>query len=517
MKVLLLYPVFQKSFWSFEKSIAMLGKKAFMPPLGLITIAAMMPQEWEYRLVDQNVRQVVQEDWEWADMVMISGMIAQHKDFFDLIAESRQNKMLTVVGGPYVSSCPDLFEAAGADFIVIGEGEIVIPRLLNALKENRRPGVISAGETKPDVRQTPVARYDLLEMDAYTVMPVQYSRGCPFNCEFCDIIVLYGRKTRTKSPDQMLAEFQTLYDLGWRDMIFIVDDNFIGNKIKAKEMLTALKPWLEKRHYPFSFNTEASLNLAEDQELMDLMVVCNFGSVFIGIETPDRECLEVTGKVQNMKRSPAESARKIMDAGIRVMAGFIIGFDGEKKGAGDRIRNFVEQSAIPIAAFSMLQALPNTALETRLKQEGRMLDHSGDVNYTTLINFVPTRPVEEIAEEFMQAFWDLYEPRTYLNRVFRCYRVLGEVDFPKKNRAPKKVELKEIRAVLTLFWTLGFKLDTRALFWVHLISILKHNPGGLGSYLSVLGQVEHFVAYRTVIKQQISEQLAQLKQATSAA
>jgi len=517
MNVLLLYPVFEKSFWSFEKSLAILGKKAFMPPLGLITIAAMMPDQWEYRLVDQNVRQETDDDWDWADIVMISGMISQRKDFFDLIAAAKLRQKKTIVGGPYVSSCPELFQQAGADYIVTGEGDITIPLLMAALKNKQPGGVISAQGEKPDVTTTPVPRYELLEMDAYSVMPVQYSRGCPFNCEFCDIIVLYGRKTRTKTPEQMLAELQYLYDLGWREMIFIVDDNFIGNKKQAKKMLTALKPWLIEKRYPFSFNTEASVNLAEDQALMDLMVACNFGSVFIGIETPDRESLEVTGKVQNMKDPLLDSVRKIMDSGIRIMAGFIIGFDGEQKGAGRRVRDFVEASAIPIAAFSMLQALPGTALEKRLKREGRLLEKPGDLNYTTLLNYIPSRPVEDIAEEFIQTFWDLYDPKKYVARVYRCYRILGEVDWPKKERAAKKLGFKEIKAALTLFWVVGFKHPTRTRFWPALFSILRHNPGGLISFLSVLGQVEHFIAYRKMIKKQIGEQLKQMQQYASAA
>lgn len=510
MKILLLYPEFQKSFWSFEKTIALMGKKAFMPPLGLVTIAAILPQTWEFRLVDQNVQEVGQDDWEWADLVMISGMIAQRRDFMSLIKRAKTFGKPVAVGGPFVSSSPELFEAAGADFIVRDEGEITLPLLVQALEAGQASGVFTSDGEKPDIASTPVPRYDLLEMDAYSVMPVQFSRGCPFNCEFCDIIVLYGRKVRTKTNAQVLAELDRLYELGWRDMIFLVDDNFIGNKRRVKELLTDLHPWLVEKGYPFSFNTEASVNLASDQELMDLMVLCNFGSVFVGIETPDQESLEITGKVQNTRTPLLESVNRITRSGIRVMAGFIIGFDNESKGAGERIVSFVEAAAIPIAAFSMLQVLPGTALETRLRKEGRLSDRSGDINYTTLLNFTPSRPVQDIATEFMDGFWQLYDPSAYINRVYRCYRILGEVDWPSKNRRHNTVGYREIRAICLLFWRLGVQYACRKTFWCRLAGILKHNPGGLASYLSVLGQLEHFMDYRQRVRIEIQEQLGKL-------
>ena len=251
-------------------------------------------------------------------------------------------------------------------------------------------------------------------------MSVQFSRGCPFQCEFCDIIVLYGRKPRTKDPEQMLKELDRLYELGWRRSIFMVDDNFIGNKRNVKLLLKELLPWMVEHKYPFSFATEASVDLANDQELMDMMVQCNFGSVFLGIETPDEESLALTQKHQNTRSSLSEAVERIAKSGMRVMAGFIIGFDGEKTGAGQRIVKFVEQTNIPTAVFSMLQALPDTALSHRLAKEGRLRGTAdGNINQTTLMNFVPTRPLEEIAVEYMDAFDELYEPSKFLDRTYR--------------------------------------------------------------------------------------------------
>ncbi len=508
MNILLLYPKFPPSFWSFDKTIALKGKKAFMPPLGLITIAAMLPKDWEVTLVDRNIREVSRKEWARADLVMISGMIAQRADFTAQIKAARAFGKPVAVGGPYVSSSPEHFEAAGADFIVRGEGELTIPFLVRALKQGQTSGHFSADGEKPDMSLAPLPRYDLLDMDAYSVMPVQFSRGCPFSCEFCDIIVLYGRKVRTKSNAQVLAELDLLYDLGWRDMVFLVDDNFIGNKTRVKELLNELHPWMVKKGYPFSFNTEASVNLAADRDLMDLMVLCNFGSVFVGIETPDEESLKLTGKTQNTRDALQDSVRKIMDAGIRVMAGFIIGFDNEAPGAGERIVSFVEEAAIPIAAFSMLQVLPGTALEKRLLAEERLSDRSGDISYSTLINFRPSRPVDEIAREFMDGFWKLYDPAAYIDRVYRCYKILGKVRFPPKNREHNKIKAQDIKAMFILLWRLGIRYPCRKKFWMRLLCILKENPGGLVSFLSVLAQLEHFMAYRKIVRDQIQAQLS---------
>ena len=247
-------------------------------------------------------------------------------------------------------------------------------------------------------------------------------------------------------------------------MVFLVDDNFIGNKTRVKELLNALYPWMVKKGYPFSFNTEASVNLAADRDLMDLMVLCSFASVFVGIETPDEESLKLTGKTQNTRDALQDSVRKIMDAGIRVMAGFIIGFDNEAPGAGERIVSFVEEAAIPIAAFSMLQVLPGTALEKRLLAEGRMSDRSGDISYTTLTNFTPSRPVDEIAREFMDGFWMLYNPAAYIDRVYRCYKILGKVKFPPKNREHHKIKAQDIKAMFILLWHLGIRSPCRKKF-----------------------------------------------------
>ena len=348
MKALLLWPLMPNSFWSYQETLDLAGLRSTNPPLGLITVAALLPSDWEIRFVDRNVRLETASDWEWCDLVIISAMIIQKKDFQELIAKGLQLGKKVAVGGPYPTSYPEVAQKAGADYLILDEGELTIPLFLAALEQGEPSGVFRASE-KPDVTMTPIARYDLLDLDAYLAITVQFSRGCPFQCEFCDIINLYGRKPRTKTPEQMLAELETLYQLGWRRYIFVVDDNFIGNKRNAKVFLRELIPWMEQHQYPFKLITEASLNLAEDSELIELMVKAGFMLVFMGIETPDTDSLMGINKVQNTRQSLIESCHKITRMGLQIMSGFIIGFDNEKPGAGQRIKDFImEQSHFKI-------------------------------------------------------------------------------------------------------------------------------------------------------------------------
>lgn len=511
MNVLLLYPRFPKSFWSFEKMIELMGRKSLIPPLGLITVAAILPQEWNFKLVDLNVREATEAEWSWSELVICSAMIVQKPDLLAQIQEAKRRGKLVAVGGPYPTALPHEVSEVGADYLILDEGELTIPLFVEAVKQGQLSGTFRApnGE-RPDVTTTPIPRFELLDFDAYAEMSVQFSRGCPFQCEFCDIIVLYGRKPRTKDPEQMLKELDRLYELGWRRSIFMVDDNFIGNKRNVKLLLKELLPWMVEHKYPFSFATEASVDLANDQELMDMMVQCNFGSVFLGIETPDEESLALTQKHQNTRSSLSEAVERIAKSGMRVMAGFIIGFDGEKTGAGQRIVKFVEQTNIPTAVFSMLQALPDTALSHRLAKEGRLRGTAdGNINQTTLMNFVPTRPLEEIAIEYMDAFDDLYEPSKFLDRTYRHYLTLGEATYPYKGEGRQKsISLLVIRALLIICWRQGVVRSTRWQFWRNLWSMYKLNPGGVSSYLVTCAQIEHFLEYRGIVRREIGSQLA---------
>jgi radical SAM superfamily enzyme YgiQ (UPF0313 family) len=504
MRVLLVYPRFPKSFWSFEKVLELVNRRAMLPPLGLITVAAILPQEWEFKLVDRNVQAVTEAEWDWAELVILSAMIVQKHDFLALITEAKRRGKRVAVGGPYVTSVPQDAVDAGADYLVLDEGEITLPLFAAAVERGEPVGRFSSNGEKPDVTITPIPRFDLLELNAYDSMSVQFSRGCPFQCEFCDIITLYGRKPRTKAPQQLLAELESLYQLGWRRTVFMVDDNFIGNKRNVRLLLKELKPWQEERGYPFHFNTEASVDLAQDVELMQAMVDCNFKSVFLGIETPDEASLALTQKYQNTRGSLLEAVQTITRSGLRVMAGFIMGFDQEASGAGDRIARFVEQAAIPTALFGILQALPNTALWHRLEKEGRLLKHKGDGDQMTLMNFIPTRPVEEIAREYIQSFSKLYDPLHYLNRTYRHFLTLP----PPKHTGLRKIDRDALRALLTICWRQGVVRKTRWRFWLNLFGILRHNPRIWDHYLTICAIGEHFLDYREVVQEQIEAQLA---------
>ncbi|ACK69606.1 Radical SAM domain protein [Gloeothece citriformis PCC 7424] len=504
MKILLIYPLFPPTFWSYEKSLELVNRKVLLPPLGLITVAAILPQDWEFKLCDRNIRAVTEEEWNWADLVIISGMIVQKPDLIAQIQEAKQRGKLVAVGGAYPTSVPLDMEQAGADFLILDEGENTLPEFVEALNRGETQGIFRSSE-KPDITLTPIPRYDLLELDAYDSMSIQFSRGCPFQCEFCDIIILYGRKPRTKTPFQLLKELDYLYQLGWRRGVFMVDDNFIGNKRNVKNFLRQLKVWQIEHHFPFRFNTEASVDLAQDDELMDLMVECNFDAVFLGIETPDEDSLKLTKKFQNTRHPLLETVDKMIRKGLRPMAGFIIGFDGEKPGAATRIIDFVEEAAIPTAMFGMLQALPNTALWERLEKEGRLLaNNKQDINQSTLMNFLPTRPIEEIAAEYIEAFWKLYDEEMFLERTYRCFLKLGapraKVDF----KWPAWVDLK---ALLIILWRQGIKRKTRWKFWLYFWNIVRHNSPVWEHYLTVCAHNEHFLEYRQVVRQEIENQL----------
>ena len=506
MRILLVYPLFPKTFWSYEKILDLVDRKVLLPPLGLVTVAAILPQEWEFKLVDRNIRSVTEEEWAWADIVILSAMIVQKQDLLDQIKEAKRHGKLVAVGGPYPTSVPQEAQKVGADFLILDEGEITLPMFIQAVQEGKTSGVFRATE-KPDVTTTPIPRFDLLEFDAYDMMSVQFSRGCPFQCEFCDIIVLYGRKPRTKTPAQLLAELDRLYELGWRRGVFMVDDNFIGNKRNVKLLLKELKGWMAEHEYPFRFDTEASVDLAQDPELMELMVECGFAAVFLGIETPDEDSLQLTKKFQNTRSSLTDAVQTIIKAGLRPMAGFIIGFDNEKSGAGDRIVRFAEQAAIPSTTFAMLQALPNTALWHRLSKEGRLRsEKDGNINQTTLMNFIPTRPLEDIGREYIEAFCKLYDPVNYLDRTYRCFLMMGKPSWKAPTKMP---EWKVVKAFLIILWRQGIKRPTRWKFWHHLFSILKHNPGVAEHYLATCAHNEHFLEYRQIVREQIESQLTE--------
>jgi len=512
MKALLLWPIMPNSFWSYQETLDLAGLRATNPPLGLITVAAMLPSDWELRLVDRNVRLETDADWDWCDLVIISAMVIQKQDLWDLIQKGVALGKKVAVGGPFATSVPEFALEAGAHYLILDEGECTIPLFLEALARGEERGIYRATE-KPDVTQTPIPRFDLLDLDAYLAVTLQFSRGCPFQCEFCDIINLFGRKPRTKTPEQMLAEMEILYQMGWHRYVFIVDDNFIGNKRNAKLLLKALIPWMEARNYPFPLLTEASLNLAEDDELIELMVKAGFVLVFMGIETPDVDSLVGINKEQNTRHSLIESCQKITRSGLQIMSGFIIGFDNERAGAGKRIQQFIEETGIPQAHLSLLQALHNTAMWTRLKQEDRLHEGLATVYQGSLMNFKPTRPVEEIVTEYIDCFWNLYEPLPYMKRTFRHFMMM-DGQRPKMQR---RLTWHELKLFPVVCWRQGLVRETRWRFWWQLIAIALQKQHLLYDYFVALSLGEHFFTFRHTVKAQLEEQLATFKQQKSQA
>ena len=514
MRVLLVYPRFPKTFWNFDRAVELMGHQVLLPPLGLTTVAALLPQDWEFKLVDCNVREVSKDEWAWADLAILSAMIVQKKDLAHQIVLAKQHKCRFAVGGPFATSTPEAEELNAVDYLVLDEGEITLPMLVEALEKGAPSGLFTADGEKPDLNSSPIPRFDLLDRNAYAMMAVQFSRGCPFQCEFCDIIVLYGRKPRTKTPLQLIRELETLYKLDLRGDIFLVDDNFIGNKRSVKLLLNELATWQKCRSYPFAFTTEASIDLATDEELINQMVDSGFNRVFLGVETPDTTSLTGAGKHQNTRTPLLEAVDTITGQGLLVMAGFILGFDGERSGAGQRIVDFVNQSNIPVAMLGILQALPKTALWHRLDAEKRLIKL--DTNFeagiqTNLLNFLPSRPMEDIAVELIDAFDQLYEPSNYLKRIYDYSIMLGSKR--SKRRASFKGFLAHVNrpsaitGVLTLFWNQGLRRNSRWLFWGYLIKTMVERPQVLDQYLWMCVLNEHFLEYRSVVREEVTNQL----------
>jgi radical SAM superfamily enzyme YgiQ (UPF0313 family) len=430
--VLMVCPRFEaETFWSFKKTSQAVGAKHTAPPLGLITVAALLPRSWSVRLVDRNTGELTDEDLDWADLVFTGGMLPQGGDTLDIVDLCRARGKPVAVGGPSITSSPHACPAA--NFRVLGEAEGVIDQFVEAWEAGAREGVFEAEKFQVDVTKTPIPRFDLLKFDDYLHVGVQFSRGCPFTCEFCDIIELYGRVPRAKTNAQMLAELDELYRLGYRGHIDFVDDNLIGNKKAVKAFLPDLATWLEAHDYPFEFTTEASLNLADDHELLMLLNRANFVGVFVGIESPDTATLVAMRKKQNTRRSIADSLRRIYAAGLFVHAGFIIGFDSETQSAADAMVDLIEEAAIPVCMVGLLYALPNTQLTRRLEKEGRMHPHlerkdrkdlKGADQCTMGLNFETLRPRAEILADYVHILRRIYDPVAYAGRLQRLAKML---------------------------------------------------------------------------------------------
>jgi radical SAM superfamily enzyme YgiQ (UPF0313 family) len=480
MKILLVSPRTPDTFWSFKHAIRFVSRKASMAPLGLLTVAAMLPPEWELKLVDLNVEKLKDENLRWADYVLLGAMIVQKDSVREIVARCAAFEKTIIAGGP-------LFTTGHAAFpeiqhFVLGEAEEVMPQVVADMRSGRLQSIYRAPH-RPDITHTPMPRWDLIKFRYYVTMSVQFSRGCPFDCEFCDIIVMNGRVPRTKTPAQLIAELDALRQRGWKDMVFIVDDNFIGNKARTKTLLHALIEWRKRTRTSIGFLTEASVNLADDPELCALMVEAGFRKVFVGIETPSVEALAECHKVQNRNRDLVASVKTLQRAGLEVMGGFIVGFDSDQSDIFKRQFEFIQRSGVATAMVGLLTALPQTRLWQRLKTEGRLEAESSGNNTDAALNFKPKLNRDFLQSGYRELVKKLYEPRNYYQRIrtfLKSHRPVG----PRR-----RLSRADLIAFLKSFWVLGVwhrgRVGYWRLFWGTLIRRPRQFPHAIE--LAILG------------------------------
>ncbi len=482
MKILLIYPEFPETFWSFTRALKFVSKKSAIPPLGLLTVASMLPDDWELSLIDMNVNHLKKKSLEGVDYVFISAMSVQRQSALDIIEICIREGVKVVAGGPLFTT--SYMEFPGVDHFVLNEAEITLPEFLFDLA-NGTPRHLYKSGSWADVTKTPSPDLKLLKIKKYASMSLQYSRGCPFNCDFCDITLLYGRKVRIKKTEQVIRELENLYHLGWRENVFFVDDNFIGNRqILKNEALPAIAGWMKKRKYPFSFNTQASINIADDDELMRLMVDAGFEKVFIGIETPNEESLIECSKMQNKGRDMVSCIKKIQRSGMEVQGGFIVGFDSDPKTIFDDQIRFIQKSGIVTAMVGLLEALKGTDLYKRLDRENRLLGEETGDNTDCSINFIPKMDLNELVEGYKRIVSSIYSPKYYYYRIR---------DFLKEYNPPRKkfFRFKPVH-FLTIFKTtfyLGVIGKERLYYWKLMLWTIFRHPGyfPLATTLAIYG------------------------------
>jgi radical SAM superfamily enzyme YgiQ (UPF0313 family) len=443
----------------------------------------MLPKTWEKRLVDENVRRLRDSDLDWADVAMFSSMLVQGPSLERALKRARSRGLETVVGGPIAGTASPFL--AGADHVVEGEAEEVVATLVADLERGQAKAHYKA-PLLPDLGQVPRPDLFLMNPQKYSAMAVQYSRGCPFTCEFCDIIEIYGRRPRTKTPEQVCSELDQIYELGWRGRVFLVDDNFIGNKKNVKVLLPRLVEWMRDRHFPFALITEASLNLADDVELLQLMRDAHFSSVFVGIETPVPECLQETTKFQNLRKDLLDSVKLIQSYGIEVMAGFIVGFDHDPPDVFDRQIRFIRESAIPLSMVGLLNALPNTQLWRRLKAEGRLIKQSLGNSTLADLNFIPKMEMRDLIEGYRRILETIYNPREYFARASAYLSQLGST-------ARTPIVFSDLMAVLRSLWKQGFVSNYRTEYWRFLAQTLRRHRGHLDKAIELAIMGHHLI------------------------
>ena len=489
MRILLVYPQNPDTFWSFKHVLRFVSKRSTFPPLGLLTIAAMLPSDWQLKLVDLNVERLKDSDLRWADYVMISAMIIHKQSVHDIVARCAAFMKPVIAGGPLFTTGHEAFPSI--QHFVLGEAEEVMPQLVADMSAGALQPQYSPTE-RPDIKQVPSPRWDLINFKHYVTMAVQFSRGCPYDCEFCDIIIMNGRVPRTKAPAQLIAELDALRLQGWKDMVFIVDDNFIGDKNRTKAFLRELIAWRERVQPSMGFFTEASVNLADDKELCELMVKAGFKKVFVGIETPSAEGLQECHKVQNSGRDLVEAVKTLQRVGLEVMGGFIIGFDSDRQDVFKQQFDFIQRSGVVTAMVGLLTALPQTKLYHRLKQEGRLVTDATGNNTEAVLNFKPKLSREFLQSGYRDLMKRLYEPKAYYQRI-RTFLKHHRPSGPRLRLSPS-----DFKACLKSFWLLGVWDSHRHSYWRFFWSTLLRRPAQLryGIELAIIGYHFRRVASR---------------------
>ena len=470
MKILLVYPSYPDTFWSFRHALRFISKKACFPPLGLLTVAAMLPTDWAKKVIDMNVVALRDEDIKWADYVFVSAMAVQDESTREVVARCNRFGTKVVAGGPLFTMAEE--RLPGVSHFVLGEAEVTLPSFMKDLSQGGAKAVYECRE-RPALDATPVPLWSLINTKHYATLNIQYSRGCPFDCEFCDITLLNGRQPRTKTREQLERELDALHAKGWHGSVFIVDDNFIGNKKKLKdEILPAMARWSKDRGYPFSFYTEASINLADDEDLMRLMAEAGFNRVFIGIETPNEESLSECNKLQNKGRDLAESVKKIQNHGFEVQGGFIVGFDADPASIFRSQINFIEKTGIVSAMVGLLNAPRGTRLYQRMKKENRLVaDMSGD-NTDCSLNFVPKMNRQTLIDGYKHILSTIYAPKHYYRRIATFLKEYK----PPKLRIMNAFHFYHIPAFFRIMWVLGVVDRGRTQFWHLVLSTLFRRP-----------------------------------------
>jgi Fe-S oxidoreductase len=469
MKILLVYPEIPVTYWGFQHALKFISKKAAFPPLGLLTIASLIPDGIEKKLIDLNIEKLTDRDIKWADYVFISAMVIQKASVSEIIQRCKTLGVKTVAGGPLFTSESDMY--SDVDHLVLNEGEITLPEFISDLESGTARHVYTTDKFA-DIRETPVPQWSLIKkIKSYNCLNIQYSRGCPFNCDFCDITTLFGHAPRTKDTAQILRELDAIYETGWKGELFFVDDNFIGNKKKlTTDVLPAIIDWTEKHNRPFCFLTEASINLADDDELINLMVKAGFNSVFIGIETPDDNCLKECQKTQNRNRDLISCVKKIQQSGMEVLGGFIVGFDNDNKTIFDRMIKFIQDSGIVTAMVGLLNAPIGTKLYQRLQEEGRIENKFTGDNTDFTINFVPKMDRKVLENGYQHIISTIYSPKYYYERVIKLLTDYNPV------MTAEKVSFTNILAFLRSVFRIGVIGKDRKYYWKLLRWSLHNKP-----------------------------------------